>query len=129
MRYVYVTDEYERAIGFYRDGLRFPIKDSWDNDESKGTVFVAVDGELEVHGPPDGGFTNDQIIGSWRALNGESGVLFKVDDIDAKFSEFESAGIEITVPMTQHPWGYKEFGIRDPDGHVVAFYAESGSQD
>ena len=128
MRYVYVTEEYERAISFYRDGLKFPIKNSWDNEQSKGTVFEAVDGELEVHGPPDSGFNKDQIIGSWRALNGESGVLFKVDDIDSLFDEIKSSGIEITVPLTEHPWGFKEFGIRDPDGHVVAFYAETGSQ-
>lgn len=129
MRYVYVTEEYERAIGFYRDGLRFPIKASWDNSDSRGTVFEAMDGELEVHGPPDDGFAKDQIIGSWLTLNGESGVLLKVDDIDARFSEVESAGIDIAVPLTTHPWGYKEFGIRDPDGHVVAFFEEQGNHE
>ena len=92
-------------------------------------MFEAVDGEVEVHGPPANGSASDQIIGSWRALNGESGVLFKVDDIDALFKRVQSEGIEITVPLTLHPWGYKEFGMRDPDGHVVAFYAESGSQE
>lgn len=92
-------------------------------------MFEAGDGEVEVHGPPANGSASDQIIGSWRASNGESGVLFKVDDIDALFKRVQSEGIEITVPLTLHPWGYKEFGMRDLDGHVVAFYAESGSQE
>ena len=109
--------------------MRFPVKASWDNEESKGTVFAVGEGELEVHGPPDDGFAKDQIIGSWRAANGESGVLIKVDNVDARFDEVKSAGIEITAPLVTHPWGYKEFGIRDSDGHVVAFYAENIGQD
>ncbi len=123
MRYVYVTDDYDKAIMFYRDGLGFPVKESWDNRECKGTVFVAADGELEVHGPPENGFSKDQIIGSWRAVYGESGVLFQVDDVDAVHERAVKQGIDIEVPLTQHSWGYREFGIRDPDGHVVAFYS------
>ena len=44
---------------------------------------------------------------------------FKVDDVDAAYSELIAAGAIGAVPPTTRPWGQRTAYIRDPDGHLV----------
>jgi catechol 2,3-dioxygenase-like lactoylglutathione lyase family enzyme len=43
-----------------------------------------------------------------------------VDDVEAVLSECERTGATIVNPLTRHPWGNRDFVLRDPDGHRVA---------
>ncbi len=43
-----------------------------------------------------------------------------VSDVDAVFGDCERAGATIATPLTRHPWGNKDFVLRDPDGHRIA---------
>jgi uncharacterized glyoxalase superfamily protein PhnB len=43
-----------------------------------------------------------------------------VNDVDAVFSDCERTGAPIVTPLTRHPWGNRDFVIRDPDGHRIA---------
>ena len=39
------------------------------------------------------------------------------EDVDATFAEMEKSGADIVEPITDKPWGLRQFTIRDPDGH------------
>jgi predicted lactoylglutathione lyase len=41
-----------------------------------------------------------------------------VDDVDAAFARCRDAGLDITMPPTDQPWGIREMHLRHPDGHV-----------
>ncbi|WP_420449935.1 bleomycin resistance family protein [Candidatus Palauibacter sp.] len=41
-----------------------------------------------------------------------------VDDVDAAQQRCVEAGVEITWPATDMPWGVREMHVRHPDGHV-----------
>ena len=41
-----------------------------------------------------------------------------VDDVDAVHELCLAAGIEVTHPLTDEPWGVREMHVRHPDGHV-----------
>jgi len=51
---------------------------------------------------------------------GEGGAWLSVwvDDVDAVHARCREAGLEVTMPPTDEPWGVREMHLRHPDGHV-----------
>lgn len=47
-----------------------------------------------------------------------------VHDIDALYVEYQRSGAQFTQPLTDKPWGMREFGIRTVDGHRLMFGQE-----
>jgi catechol 2,3-dioxygenase-like lactoylglutathione lyase family enzyme len=43
----------------------------------------------------------------------------EVDDVEAAFSKFTSAGFEIAYGLVVEPWGVRRFFVRDPFGRLV----------
>jgi catechol 2,3-dioxygenase-like lactoylglutathione lyase family enzyme len=43
-----------------------------------------------------------------------------VDDVDAVHDACVQSRTPIVNPLTRHPWGNRDFVIRDPDGHRLA---------
>jgi catechol 2,3-dioxygenase-like lactoylglutathione lyase family enzyme len=50
-------------------------------------------------------------------------VAFEVDDVDAEYERVKSLDVEFVMLPTTHPWGRRSFWFRDPDGHIIDFYA------
>lgn len=44
-----------------------------------------------------------------------------VDDADALFAEFQSAGALLLARPVDHPWGLRDFVAVDPDGNRITF--------
>jgi len=43
----------------------------------------------------------------------------EVDDIEAFHRRAREEGADITKPLTDEPWGMREFGLRTADGHRI----------
>lgn len=41
-----------------------------------------------------------------------------VDDVEVVYRQCVDAGLDITFPPTNMPWGAREMHVRHPDGHV-----------
>ncbi|MFC8719985.1 VOC family protein [Kitasatospora sp. NPDC057198] len=48
-------------------------------------------------------------------------LAFTVDDAAATEARFKEAGVEITMPLLDEPWGERLFQVTDPNGVVVQF--------
>jgi uncharacterized glyoxalase superfamily protein PhnB len=46
-----------------------------------------------------------------------SGLVVYVDDVDAHFKRARSAGARIDAEPVDQPYGQREYGARDPEGH------------
>ncbi len=57
---------------------------------------------------PDGDQSADK--GVWMSI--------WVDDVDAVHRACVAAGLEVTMPPRDEPWGVREMHVRHPDGHV-----------
>ena len=44
-----------------------------------------------------------------------------VDDVDTLHAEFLDKNVDITRGIEEMPHGCREFDVRDPDGHLIAF--------
>lgn len=56
-----------------------------------------------------------------RDGQGERGtwVSIFVDDVGDVHERCVAAGVDIAYPLTEEPWGVREFHVRHPDGHVL----------
>ena len=52
---------------------------------------------------------------------GRFDAYFWVHDADALHAEFEGKGADIVCAPEDMPYGMREFQVRDPDGHLLAF--------
>jgi uncharacterized glyoxalase superfamily protein PhnB len=43
-----------------------------------------------------------------------------VVDVDQYHDRAVAAGIEVTNPLTTHPYGQRDFVVRGPSGHAIA---------
>lgn len=54
------------------------------------------------------------------------GFGFTVDDVDRAYDEITSAKLNIVMPLEDHPWGERGFGIKDPNGLTIYIYSVIG---
>ncbi|OMH37995.1 VOC family protein [Motiliproteus sp. MSK22-1] len=49
---------------------------------------------------------------------------FKVDDVDTEYTRLTGEGLQIAMPLEDHPWGDRGFSIIDPIGNSVYVYSD-----
>jgi uncharacterized glyoxalase superfamily protein PhnB len=49
---------------------------------------------------------------------------FKVDGVDRLHERFREEGLQVIVPLEDHPWGDRGFAIQDPNGISIYFYED-----
>ena len=47
-----------------------------------------------------------------------------MDDVDAEHKRLSDAGLEIIVPLKDHPWGDRGFATQDPNGISLYVYED-----
>ncbi|MEZ5665878.1 MAG: VOC family protein [Alphaproteobacteria bacterium] len=103
-----------RSVAFYRDRLGFAEEGLWGDGPDFaivrcGRVTIALDRSRE------GGVPVNQY---WAAY------LYVDDDVDALCARYRDAGVEIVRGPEDMFYGLRDFDVRDPDGHLLAFGAD-----
>lgn len=57
-----------------------------------------------------------------------TGLFVHVDNVDAHYERARAAGALIDSPPVDQPYGQREYGARDPEGHRWWFATPSGRQ-
>lgn len=65
--------------------------------------------------------TGHEIVPNWKIKDKLWNAYFWIDDADLLFEELKSAGALIDYDLCDQPYGVREFGIQDLDGHDIAF--------
>jgi catechol 2,3-dioxygenase-like lactoylglutathione lyase family enzyme len=85
-RFSYCTQDYDATVAFYRDGLVFPVVESWDRDpEYRGTLFGAASGLVESLKRPESG--NSSHLWDIRPPQGAFMVI-EVEDVDKTYRQW-----------------------------------------
>ena len=98
------------SVRFYEDKLGFSAGGIWGEPPcfsivGRGTVTLFLDQSR------DGSVPNNQY---WAAY-------VYVDDVEKLHAEFAARDVDIPRPPEDMPHGCREFDVRDPDGHLIAF--------
>jgi uncharacterized glyoxalase superfamily protein PhnB len=60
-----------------------------------------------------------------RLCNGTGLIYnFKVNDVDSEHERIAAAGLEVLMPLENHPWGDRGFAVTDPNGISIYIYSE-----
>lgn len=61
------------------------------------------------------------VVPHWTVSDKLSNVYFWVTDVDHLFRELKDRGATIDYGLCDQPYGCREFGIQDLDGHDISF--------
>ena len=90
------------SIEFYRDVIGFEVRNVTEDGAfgllGRGLAEVAL---IQTESPP-----------------AEQAYLY-VRGVDALHERCQKADVDISRPLTDHPWGLRDFVVRDPDGHLI----------
>jgi catechol 2,3-dioxygenase-like lactoylglutathione lyase family enzyme len=95
----------EAARSYFTDVLGFDTIFTW---EAPPTYAAVIRDTAEFH------LYADSSIGPAR-------VVVIVDDVDSYHDELRARGADIVEPLTDRPYGMRDFNVRTPDGHLLIF--------
>jgi lactoylglutathione lyase len=109
----FLVDDLGAAVAYYRDKLGFTFSEPYDGFYAVGTR----DGlELHLKEAP-------QLAGEreHRRRNEHLDAYAGVDDVEALYEECRARGATIAKPLSQRPWGTKDFYVEGPEGYIIGF--------
>lgn len=108
----FLVDDLARSIAYY-EKLGFAFGAPWDGFYAIGRV----DGlELHLKEAPKSD-AERRHRREHEHLDASAGV----DGIEAFHARCAANGVTIIKPLTETPWGTRDFYVEDPDGHIICF--------
>lgn len=109
----FIVSDLERSLDYYCDVLGFTRPRLWG--EPPCFAMPSRDGFIlmlsQTEASPQPNAVHD---GAWDAY-------FWITDADALFQEFTARGAHVAYEICVQEYDIKEFAIKDPDGHILAF--------
>src|SRR5829696_438236 len=110
-----VYEDIERAHDFLVDSFGFGaggVERAGDGQAVHGEV-VAGDHAIWLHR-----VTPEHELASPHSMKAQTGgLVVRVDDVDAHYARARAAGAHIDQEPIDQPYGQREYGVRDPEGH------------
>ena len=108
-----LSSDLERTAAWYRDEL------GWDFEIVGENFAIATrDGQRVMYAR-----CAEPVVPNWQIVENVWNVYLRVDDVDAWHAELMGRGVELDYGLGDQPWGMREFGVQDPDGHDIGFGA------
>ena len=106
--YVLAVHDLRSEADFYVEKLGFRVA-----DEPPGWVFVEKDDCMIMLGE-----CRDALRASELGDHSYFAYL-RVDDADGYYEELRAKGVEMLSPISDKPWGMREFSVRTPEGFRI----------
>jgi lactoylglutathione lyase len=124
MRLVVTTDDYDDALGFYRDVLGLPQIAVFDSPAGRVTLLGAGRATLELTDTANAGYVDAVEVG--RRVAGPIRVAFAVSDTDVMTRRLAATGATVLAAPTRTPWGTLNARLEAPAGlQLTLFSGES----
>ena len=122
--FLFVHDQ-DAALSFYRDVVGLEVRtDEKVEDYRWLTVGPADQPDIEIGlaliGPPVPP-TDYETLNALLAKGSLQGIIFELDDVDAKFEQVRAAGAEVLQEPIDQFYGVRDCAFRDPSGNMIRF--------
>ena len=107
------------AANYYRDRLGFTYDHFW-GDPPDFCMVRRDGGTVMLSQAPPGA----RLVPHWKVVHQMWNAYFWVNDVAAVYEEFRRRGAIIDYELSNKPYGVREFGVQDLDGHDLAFGQE-----
>ena len=104
------------AANHYRDTMGFQYDRFWG--EPANFVILKRDGMYVMLRQAD---DPRHVVPHWTVAEKLWNIYFWVSDVDALHAEFVARGATIDYGLCDQPYGCREFGTQDVDGHDIGF--------
>ena len=104
------------AANHYRDAMGFQYDGFWG--EPPNFVILKRDGMCVMLRQAD---DPKHVVPHWTVADKLCNIYFWVSNVDELYSEFVARGAKIDYGLCDQPYGCREFGTQDLDGHDIAF--------
>jgi catechol 2,3-dioxygenase-like lactoylglutathione lyase family enzyme len=123
--FLFVHDQ-DAALKFYRDVVGLEVRTDVTIEDGYRwlTVGPAEQPDVEIGlsriGPPVPP-TDHEALEALLAKGSLQGVIFELDDVDAKFEQVRTAGAEVLQEPIDQFYGVRDCAFRDPSGNMIRF--------
>lgn len=110
---VIATDDIQKSITYYTEVLGFDLDFTYGNPH----VFAGVkSGEVEIY------FTHDPAYsGIIKEKNLHPEIFIWVSEATSLFQRHVAKGAELFEPLSDRPWGARQYVLRDINGYHLKF--------
>ena len=120
LRVALTTNDYERSVKFYCDGLGLEPAAIWNNGQGQVLVLNMGNATLEVFDETQAE-TIDQIETGQR-ISGQIRFALQVPDLKASMERLLAHGATLVHPPIITPWGDHNVRLQDPDGMQITLF-------
>ena len=128
LRVALTTNDYERLVKFYCDGLGIEPAAIWNNDGGQALVLDMGHATLEIFDEAQAQLV-DQIEAAKR-ISGQVRFALQVPDLKAAMERMLAHGATLVHPPVVTPWGDTNVRLQNPDGMQITLFQvpEGGNQ-
>jgi methylmalonyl-CoA/ethylmalonyl-CoA epimerase len=120
LRVALTTNEYERLVKFYCEGLGIEPSAIWNNDGGKALILDMGKATLELFDERQAEVIDQLEVG--RRISGQIRFALQVPDLNAAIERLLAHGaIQVHEPVLT-PWGDTNARLQDPDGMQITLY-------
>lgn len=120
LRVAITTQEYERLVKFYCEGLGIEPAALWNNDGGRALILHMGNATLELFDEKQAEVI-DQIEAEKR-VSGPIRFALHVPDLNAAMERLLAHGATLVHPPVMTPWGDYNVRIQDPDGMQITLF-------
>lgn len=125
LRVAITTEDFDRLITFYRDGLGLDPGDMW-TDNGRGQILHAGRAVLEVLDNTHA--THVDMIETGKRVSGSIRFAFEVPDIQTTLDNALNHGATLVHEPVLTPWGDVNVRIESPDGMQITLFQTSSEK-
>lgn len=120
LRVAITTEDFDRMVSFYCDGLGMEPSQVWPEDQGRALVLDLGRATLEVFDEKQAD-TIDQIEVGER-VSGQIRFALQVPDLEVAMQGLLAHGAKLVHPPVVTPWGDHNVRLEDPDGMQITLY-------
>jgi methylmalonyl-CoA/ethylmalonyl-CoA epimerase len=120
LRVAITTNDYERLVKFYCDGLGIEPAAIWNNDGGRALMLELGKATLELFDERQAEVIDQLEAG--KRVSGQIRFALQVPDLNAAMERLLANGATLVHPPVTTPWGDYNVRLQDPDGMQVTLY-------
>ena len=126
LRVALTTNDYERSVKFYSEGLGLEAAAIWNNDGGKALILDLGKATLELFDERQAEVI-DQLEAGQR-VSGQIRFALQVPDLNAAMERLLAHGATLVHGPVQTPWGDTNVRLQDPDGMQITLFQPPDAQ-
>jgi len=120
LRVAVTVEDYEQALGFYRDVLGLPVVEAWDSESGSGAVLDAGRATLELLSLDQAELVDQVEVG--ERVAGPVRFALEVDNSVQTAQALVAGGAEQLAAPVVTPWSHRNVRLRAPDGMQLTLF-------